>query len=477
MKNVNLLAALLLLISATAFAGEGSDLYKQHCSQCHGVNREGGIGPNLADNLWVKVQPKKNNLRAFISNGSTDAGMPAWKQVLGQKQITAVAAYLLAPGSNKEPQTAAPPAKEDAQAERYPELKKFRLPVGFSISVYSDQVESARGMAVTTSGIVFVGSRDNKKAGGRVYAVVKNDKEGEPPKVVTVAKGLNSPIGVTLLNGSLYVSEMSRVVRFDDIENTYDKSPPLHVVKDDFPKEKWHGEKIIKAGPDGKLYIPIGAPCNVCDKENEPYSKIYRMNPDGSEFEIYARGVRNSVGFAWHPVTKELWFTDNGRDLLGDNLPSDKLNVAPKSGMHFGFPYCFGGVVADPEFGKKRSCDEFVEPAAKLGPHVASLGLAFNEGTQFPAQYKNQLFIAEHGSWNRTQKIGYRVALITLSNNKVASDTVFVEGFLQDEVVIGRPVDIAFLPDGSMLISSDNDIVKGGGGRIYRVTYTAPMKK
>ncbi|MFZ6766907.1 PQQ-dependent sugar dehydrogenase [Undibacterium sp. Di26W] len=461
MKIITLFATLLLLNTSSVLAGEGGDLYKQSCAQCHGAHREGGVGPSLLKRPWVKVNGKKDSLQRFISEGLPNTGMPAWKNVLNPKQIAAIAEYLLQP----EPAAQAASTKE-APADTYPELKKFRLPVGFSISVYSDQLENARGMAVTASGIVFVGSRKV----GKIYAVINSGKDSVPPKVVTVATGLDSPIGLTLLNGSLYVAEMTRVIRFDDIEKTYEKSPQLHVVKDDFPKDKWHGEKIIKAGPDGKLYIPIGAPCNVCDKEDAPHSKIYRMNPDGSGFEIYARGIRNSVGFAWHPVTREMWFTDNGRDEMGDNMPSDKLNYAPKPGMHFGFPYCAGGVVEDPEFHKNRRCEEFAEPAAKLGPHVASLGLAYNEGTQFPAQYKNQLFIAEHGSWNRTQKIGYRVALITLHNNKVVSDTVFVDGFLQDEKVIGRPVDIAFLPDGSMLISDDF------GGRIYRVSYSEKTK-
>lgn len=468
------MSALALLFSSAAWAADGYVLYTQHCSQCHGVNREGQIGPNLADAVWLKVKPEQKALSEYIGKGTVDKGMPAWKAVLDSQQIAAISAYLLAPASSKPAPVAVPASTATAAADRYPELKKFRLPLGFSISVYTDQVPSARAMVVSPSGIVFVGSRDNKRAGGKVYAVVPSQQQGEAPKVVTVASGLDSPIGVTLLNGALYVAEMTRVVRFDDIENSYAKSPPLQVVKADFPTEKWHGQKIIKAGPDGKLYIPIGAPCNICDTEATPHAKIYRMNADGSNFEIFACGVRNTVGMTWHPLSQQLWFTDNGADMLGDNLPSDELNLAPKAGLHFGFPYCHGGVVEDPEFGVKRSCDEFEAPLAKLGPHVASLGLAFNTGTQFPAQYKNQLFVAEHGSWNRPQKIGYRVALITLVNNKVASDTVFVEGFLQNEEVVGRPVDIAFLPDGSMLISCDYDNVKNGGsgGRIYRVSYS-----
>ncbi|MGO4469856.1 PQQ-dependent sugar dehydrogenase, partial [Pseudoduganella sp. RAF53_2] len=247
---------------------------------------------------------------------------------------------------------------------------------------------------------------------------------------------------------------------------TYASKPSYKVIKDDLPKETWHGEKYIKAGPDGKLYVPIGAPCNVCNKEDEAYSKIWRMNPDGSNWEMVARGVRNTVGFNWHPLTKEMWFTDNGRDEMGDNTPSCELNYAPKTGMHFGFPYCHGGVVPDPDFANGRKCEEFTPPAAKLGPHVAPLGMAFYTGTAFPQAYRNQLFIAEHGSWNRANKIGYQVRLITLYNNQVVSDTAFIDGFLQGEEVSGRPVDVAMLADGSMLVSDDY------ANRVYRITYT-----
>lgn len=456
------LLPLLLLGALGARAAQGVDgasIYAQHCAQCHGANREGGIGPNLTGASWSKVQPGKESLASFIAQGSSDGRMPGWSKRLTSQQIGAVAGHLLTPPRAKR---GAPTV--GAAADPYPELKDFRLPVGFSIAVYSDKVPSARGMAVADSGIVYVASRTT----GKVFALVDGTGKHVADQVVTVASGLDSPIGLTLLNGSLFVSERFRVVRFDDIAHSYDKSPPLHVVKDDFPKDAWHGEKIIKAGPDGKLYVPIGAPCNSCDRENEPHAKIHRMNPDGTQFEVYARGVRNSVGFGWHPLTREFWFTDNGRDMLGDNMPSDKLNHAPKPGMHFGFPYCQGGVLPDPEFQAGRQCSEFTEPAAKLGPHVASLGLHFYTGQQFPQAYSNQLFIAEHGSWNRSQKIGYRVALITLYGDKVVSDTVFVEGFLQREKVVGRPVDIAQLPDGSMLISDDF------AGRIYRVSYQAP---
>lgn len=454
-----MLAAAMSSIATEAI--DGAAIYKQNCAACHGLNREGGVGVNLADKVWLKVKPEKDDLVKFINQGSVAAGMPAWQSVLDKEKIAAVAEFLLNPAATNLVAT-----NSASKADPYPELKKLILPAGFSISVYTDQVENARAMVVAPSGVVFVASRTT----GKVFAVIDSNKDYVVDKVITVAEGLDSPIGVTYINGALFISERFRVVRIDNIEKTYTKHPVFKVVKDDFPQDKWHGEKIIKAGPDGKLYIPIGAPCNVCDKESEPFAKIYRMNPDGSDFEVYAKGIRNSVGFAWEPTTKELWFTDNNRDLMGDNMPSCELNHAPKAGMHFGFPYCHSGVVLDPEFGKDRSCNEFIPPAANLGPHVAPLGLAFYEGSQFPEQYKNQLFVAEHGSWNRTQKIGYRVELITMFNNQVVSDTPFIEGFVHGDEVLGRPVDVAFLADGSMLVSDDYL------GRLYRVTYTAPKK-
>jgi glucose/arabinose dehydrogenase len=377
--------------------------------------------------------------------------MPAWGAALNAAQIGQLADFLLT-----KPATAAAISAAD-------DLAQIRVPKGFTLSVYADNLDTARAMAVDEKDVVYVGSR---KA-GKVYALVDANKDGVAEKTYTVAEGLDNPQGLTLLNGALYVSEVSRVVRFDNIATTFDKKPNYKIVKDDFPKDRWHGEKVIKAGPDGRLYVPIGAPCNVCDKEDGPYEKIYSMKPDGSDFQVYARGIRNSVGFAFHPVTKELWFTDNNRDMMGDNMPSCELNRAPKPGMHFGFPYCHSGVLLDPEFGVGKSCDDYTPPVVLVGPHTAPLGLAFYTGNMFPADYKNQLFIAEHGSWNRSQKIGYRVSLVTLVNNKLLSHVPFVE-FMNMDKVLGRPVDVAQLSDGSLLISDDDR------GRVYRVTYKAP---
>jgi glucose/arabinose dehydrogenase len=236
-------------------------------------------------------------------------------------------------------------------------------------------------------------------------------------------------------------------------------------VRGDFPTERHHGWKFIRFGPDGLLYVPVGAPCNTCEADAR-HAAIFRMKPDGSGLEMYVKGVRNTVGFDWHPVTKELWFTDNGRDMLGDDLPSDELNHATRQGLDFGYPSCHAGDVKDPDFGDKRPCSDFTPPAAKLGPHVASLGLRFYTGTMFPAEYRNQIFIAEHGSWNRTHKIGYRVVVAKLDAlGRVASVEPFATGWLQGEEAWGRPVDVQVMPDGALLVSDDQ------AGAIYRITY------
>lgn len=471
------LAALVCLSALAPLASHaavhaGDKLYQAHCASCHGVNMEGATGPSLTDKIWLHGAPTKANLIKVIGKGVADKGMPPWSPTLSSAQIALLADYVATPAKPAPvaaavvASAAATPAAKAAPtapaAKPMPSLSGFKLPKGFRISLYADKVETARSMAVSDSGVVYVGSR---KA-GKVYALVDENKDGVADKVVTIAEGLQNPIGVALLNGSLFVAEISRIIRFDNIDASYAAKPAYKVVKADLPKETWHGEKFIKAGPDGKIYVPIGAPCNTCNKEEQVYAKIWRMNADGSNFEEYARGVRNTVGFAWHPVSKEMWFTDNGPDMMGENSPSCELNVAPKAGLHFGFPYCHGGVLPDPEFGAQRACEQFVAPVAKLGPHVAPLGLGFYTGSQFPQQYRNNLFIAEHGSWNRENKIGYKVSLVTLYNSKVVSTTTFIDGFLRDgEEVVGRPVDIAVLPDGSMLISDDH------GGRVYRVSY------
>ncbi len=337
-----------------------------------------------------------------------------------------------------------------------------KLPPGFAIETWA-VVPKARSMARGDKGTIFVGNRDT----GDVYAV---RDEGDRRKVLRIATGLFMPNGVAFRKGSLYVAEVNRILRYDGIEERLESPPKPVVVYDQLPKDKHHGWKYIGFGPDDKLYVPIGAPCNVCDEKG--YAAIARMNPDGTGFEIFANGVRNTVGLAWHPVTKELWFTDNGRDWLGDDLPPCELNRAPRAGMHFGFPFCHGGDVVDPEFGKLGTCASATPPVQRLGAHVAPLGLKFYTGTMFPAGYRNQVFIAEHGSWNRKEKSGYRLTLVRLEGSRAVRYESFATGWLNaDGSAAGRPVDLLVQPDGSMLVSDD------GAGRIYRITYTAPAAR
>ncbi len=240
------------------------------------------------------------------------------------------------------------------------------------------------------------------------------------------------PNGVAFKDGDLYVAEVSRITKYPKIESSTASPPKPVVIKDDYPTETHHGWKYIAFGPDGKLYVPVGAPCNICESKEEIFASITRLNADGTGREVYSRGVRNTVGFTWHPDTKALWFTDNGRDMLGDDVPACELNVATKAGMHFGYPYCHQGDIKDPEFGDKHPCSDFVKPADKLGPHVAPLGLKFYTGKMFPAGYQKQLFVAEHGSWNRTKKSGYNVTLVKVANSKVTGHEVFASGWLDD---------------------------------------------
>ena len=341
-------------------------------------------------------------------------------------------------------------------------LEKIVMPKGFAIEVFAE-VENARSLAISPAGIIYVGNRD----GDKVYAVQDTDGDHKADKKWVIASDMDMPNGVAFKDGDLYVAEMTRILKFSDIERKLNNPGKPEVINDDYPKQDGHGWKYIAFGPDGKLYVPVGAPCNICDPEEDLYATITRLNPDGSGREIYAEGIRNTVGFTWHPESKELWFTDNGRDMMGDNVPNCELNYAPKAGMHFGFPYCHEGSVKDPEFGDKRPCKDFTPPVQKLGPHVAPLGLKFYSGNMFPQTYKNHLFVARHGSWNRSKKSGHDLSVVQIINNKAQSQKVFASGWLDDatQKVWGRPVDVLILPDGSMLVSDDTANV------IYRITY------
>ena len=344
-------------------------------------------------------------------------------------------------------------------------LASIRLPPGFAISVFSDRVPGARSMALSPGGVLYVGTRGE----GKVYALRDADGDGRAEQVYTVASRLNSPNGVAFRDGALYVAEISRLLRFDALDSHLDAPPKPVVLADDFPRDGHHGWKFIRFGPDGWLYVPVGAPCNICESKDPIYASITRIKPDGSGREIFARGIRNTVGFDWHPETRELWFTDNGRDWLGDDSPPDELDRAPKPGLHFGFPYCHGGTIADPEFGKGHPCSGYTPPERNLDAHVAAIGMRFYGGKMFPAAYRGQIFIAEHGSWNRSQPAGYRVTLVRLAGGKAVSYEPFAQGWLRpDGRAWGRPVDVQELPDGSLLVSDDE------AGAIYRITYKAP---
>lgn len=336
----------------------------------------------------------------------------------------------------------------------------IKLPPGFTINLYAS-VPQARSMTLSPKGVLFVGSRSE----GKVYAIVDRNKDNKADEVMVIAKGLNSPNGVAFRGSSLYVAEINRILRFDDIERRLINPPSPVVVNDGYPDKSAHGWKFIAFGPGGLLYVPVGAPCNICLSSDEIFATITRMKPDGSSREIFARGVRNTVGFDWHPVTKELWFTDNGRDWLGNDKPPDELNYAPVKGLHFGFPFCHGTSIKDPVYNEGRDCKEFIPPAMELGPHVAALGMRFYTGAMFPAQYKNRIFIAEHGSWNRTTPIGYRITTVTLKGNKAVRYDVFAEGWLKGRKVSGRPVDVLIMPDGALLVSDDK------ANAIYRISY------
>lgn len=346
-------------------------------------------------------------------------------------------------------------------------LAAIRLPAGFTIEHYATDVPNARSLALGPPGVVFVSTR----TAGNVYAVLDEDADQRADRVLTIAEGLNMPNGVAWDGQALYVAEVDRVHRFDGIQTWLRKpegTPARMTVRDDLPTDRHHGWKFIRFGPDGMLYVPVGAPCNVCERKDERYASILRMKPDGSELAVYAHGVRNTVGFDWHPGTKELWFTDNGRDHLGDDAPPDELNRAPKPGMHFGFPYCHGGDIADPEYGDRRPCSQFTPPARRLGPHVASLGMRFYTGTMFPERYRGQIFIAEHGSWNRSTPIGYRVMLVRIEGDATVDYEPLAEGWLVGEKAWGRPVDVQPMPDGALLVSDDQR------GVIYRIAYKSP---
>jgi glucose/arabinose dehydrogenase len=341
-------------------------------------------------------------------------------------------------------------------------IAKLHAPPGFSISLYARNLPNVRSLALGDDGVVFAGTGRE----GKVYALQDKDQDGNAEMRYVIANDMTMPNGVAYKNGALYVAEISRILRYDNIVQHLSSPPKPSVVYDKLPTDMHHGWKYLRIGPDGKLYTAVGAPCNICNPERPVYASLVRVDTDGNNFEILGRGIRNTVGFDWQPGTDALFFSDNGRDYLGDDLPPDELNRWSRVGEHFGYPFCHGDAIVDPEYGKGKQCSDYTPPVWKFKAHVAALGIRFYRGEQFPEHYRNQLFVAEHGSWNRSVPDGYRVRLVTFKDNKPVGDEIFIDGWLtQDENVLGRPVDILTLPDGSLLISDDHL------GVIYKVQY------
>jgi len=344
-------------------------------------------------------------------------------------------------------------------------LERLNLPEGFQIEVYAE-VPGARQMALGSDGILFVGSMRS----GKVHVVVDKNGDFKADEVKVIASELSLPTGVAFRGGDLYVAAVDRILRYPDIEKNLDRAPKPEVITDKLPDETHHGWKFLDFGPDGLLYFAVGTPCNICLSENPQFASILRMDVDaGTEPEIVASGIRNTVGFDWHPTTRELWFTDNGRDMLGDTIPPCELNRITRTGQHFGYPYYHGKSLPDPEFGQKgEAATHYIEPELLLDPHVAPLGMMFYSGDMFPASFRNQVIIPEHGSWNRSPEAGHTGYRLTIARktNEGMSYEIFIDGWLNDNNESwGRPVHLVQLSDGSLLLADDK------AGVIYRITY------
>jgi glucose/arabinose dehydrogenase len=342
-------------------------------------------------------------------------------------------------------------------------LDELQSPPGFTISLVSDQVANARQMALGDNGTLFVGSQGE----GKVYALPRA-LSAEPGRVVTLAQGLTMPSGLAFKAGDLFVGALNTVLRFRDIESHLVSDAPAEIVTNTLPDKAHHGWKYLGFAPDGALMVPVGAPCNICLSDDPRFASILSMDPESGETTVFAKGIRNTVGFAWHPDSGDLWFTDNGRDMLGDDVPADEVNVVSRAGQHFGYPYIHAGNIADPEFGGDADPASYTPPTVKIQAHSAALGVDFYSGEQFPPAYHNALFIAEHGSWNRTSKVGYRVSVLTEDEAGVHY-APFISGWLNDQDNWGRPSDVLMAPDGSLLIADDQ------AGAVYRVHYAKDL--
>ena len=342
-------------------------------------------------------------------------------------------------------------------------VEELLVPDGFRIELFASDVINARQLALGDEGTIFVGTRKE----GKVYALVDHDKDGRADKRYLIDKNLNMPSGVAFRDGSLYVAAVNRILRYDNIEKRLTKPPKPIVVVNNLPDDSHHGWKAIEFNTAGNLFIPVGVPCNICISDDKRHGTILELNIETGRTTTYATGIRNSVGLAFHPDDDTLWFTDNGRDWLGDDSPHDEINHAHSSGLNFGFPYLHGNKTLDPDYGEQAEISDYTLPAVELGAHVAPLGLAFYTGKVFPEKYHSNLIVAEHGSWNRSDKAGYRVIHVQLNGNKVVNVEPLITGWLnkEEDEAWGRPVDVLMLPDGSLLISDDY------ADAIYRVTY------
>jgi len=460
LKHLKLcLTGLLCLVILPSYSNSemtGKKVYRQYCAACHDVGT--ADAPRINDaKIWGKLLIAAGGESALTNTVIKGKGaMPKMGTCANctEQELRDSVEYMLAHTSAKQ--------NKDVDRKISHSLNLIKLPKGFRISIYAQNIPGARQMTVAPNGVVFVGTRGQ----GKVYALLPNKDETKAIKTLTIASGLNEPNGVAFYKNNLYVSEIHRVIRYDDILKSLENPPKLKTINASFPDRKWHGYRYIKFSPDGYLYLSVGMPCNTCNyrKTQAMFGTIMRMLPNGKDLSIYAKGVRNSVGFDWNPKTKVLWFTDNGQDLMGDNLPPDKINRAPKKGLDFGFPFVYGDNIPSPGYKGYPIKGIFTPPVAELQAHVAPLGMTFYRGKTFPKSYWGQMFVAEHGSWNRSSKVGYQVIVVKIKEGKVDSIKPFASGWLQGQTAWGRPVDVITMPDGALLISDDQ------AGVIYRVT-------
>ncbi len=509
------LISIVLLISCAkttkkADLAKGKQVYVIQCAVCHQANGQGinGTHPPLSETPWVTGS--KERLIKIVLNGLQekirvkgevyDNVMPA-VAYLSDEEIANVLSYIRNDFGNSaseisvdevlkvragqslgEPEdlSSVAPVNEYSKRKKRDRvqsrvgstfkekqilLDEIKVPKGFKIEVFADSLEHPRSLAIGRKGTIFVGSRRNE--GHFIYALRDENNDGKAEHVQKISKGLEwNPMGVAIRGKDLYVGEIHRIVRYKNIEDNLD-NPPAPEVIFNYPPIKKHGDKYIRFGPDDMLYVPVGAPCNNCLEENPIFASITRISPEGKDFEIIANGVRNSRGFDWHPETKQLWFSDNGRDLLGDDVPPCEINLLDNVGQHYGYPFWHGFDIKDPEFGEQRPKRDFIDPIFGLVAHAAPVSLKFYTGDMFPKAYKNSMFVSEHGSWNRTEKQGYRIMKLVIENDKVISYDPFITGWLDKSKndAWGRPVDILQMPDGSLLISDDY------AGVVYRLTY------